>query len=285
MSKFARVDAQPVRAPRTGLALLVAAPPITSPDQRWIGGRFEWEPEGATGGQTSGLVCGANTGREADASPGIRGTTPWLVWAGETCSTKGWRTRDWVGRARRALEAQQSHLIAAEFWDGAIDDTNGHLASERAETLTTEPVALSVALTFVDAALTRRLRNRTGMVHMRPELVPIAVAGDLIRFDAGAWYTPLGHLVVADSGYSGDGPRPDTGDPRVAADAESQWVVGTDLVAVRLGDVEVLPGAVDDGTGVDRSVNNVFVWAQRPAAVQWDHHAHVAAEVAQGALT
>lgn len=283
-----RVDALPIRAPRSGLALLVAAPAITGGDDRWLDG-FTWQPELTAAGSTSGVsACGTIDERDPGDQPDPEVFDPFLVWVAEKCSTKGWRTRDWAGRARRALEAEQSFLAAAELWGASASaGDNPSLTAYGAETLTTSAVPAAVALTWIDSALTRRLRNRTGMVHARPELVDVWMAADLLRFDQGGYFTPLGHLVVADAGYTGDGPRTTAdGDP-VAADGSSQWVVGTDLIAYRLGTVEVLPASLEEpgiGEGVDRTRNDLTVWAQRPVGFQWDRHAHLAAEVDQGAL-
>ncbi len=283
-----RVDAQAVRAPRSGLALLVAAPTIDSPDDRWIDS-FTWQPEVADGASSSGIVCAGTAAREPGDQPAAEVFDPWLVWVGERCSTKGWRARDWAGRARRALEAQQSALVAAEFWSGTIGVSagNAHLAASTAEVLSVAAVSSAVALTWLDAALTRRLANRQGMIHARPELVALWMNEQPVRFDGNTVLSPLGHLVVADAGYTGDGPRPTSEGALQAADSTSQWAYATDIPSFRLSAAEVLPASLTEpgiGQGVDRELNNLTVWAQRIVGIQWDRHAHLACEVAQGAL-
>lgn len=285
------VEAQPVRAPRTGLALLIAAPTIDDPALRWIDG-FRWQPELASGASAVGIECGGGTADRAGDEPAQLGTEefdPFLVWAAERCSTKGRAGRDWLGRARRSLEAQQSYLAAAELWDGTVGEASGNanLASSDATTLSVSAVPVTVGLTWLDGALSRALRNRPGMVHVRPEVVPMLVNESLVRWDNGGWYTPMGHTVVADAGYSGDGPRSEPGGARADADGASQWMYATDLVSVRLGPVETMPASTSDGAlaqAVERTTNDLTVWAQRPVGFQWDRHAHFAVEVAQGAL-
>lgn len=281
------VEPQPIQTPSTGLSLVVAAPTIDDAQLRWLDG-FRWTPEAAGLGTISGLACGAVDSRDTDSlgQPDPLEFEPFLLWVAEKCSTKA-RARDWQGRARRALLAEQSFLIAREFWSGAATglDGNLHLAAyDSATVLTSGAVSATVALTLVDSALTRQLRNRRGMVHARPELVDIWTAARLLRIEGGVTLTPLGHIVVADAGYTGDGPRPAANQAPTAADGSSQWVYGTDLISLRLGPAETLPASAGDADAIVRPTNDLIVWAQRPAAYQWDHTAHVAAEVSQGAL-
>lgn len=282
MSTFERVEAQAVRAPRSGLTLLIAAPIVDDPSARWLDG-FRWQPEVRAGSSAIGVACaGSNASRSPAGQPGVEQFDPFLVWAAEKCSTKE-RVRDFPARARRALESEQSYLVAAELWDGTIghDDGNKSLTHQSADTITSGAVPASVALTYVDSALARRLRNRQGMVHARPEMVDVWEALQLLHRDAGAVLTPLGNVVVADAGYSGSGPRANAGADPVDADTESQWVYGTDVMSIRLGPVDVRG---DDPSGVNRDTNDRTVWAQRLVGIQWDHHAHIAVEVEQGAL-
>lgn len=281
-----RVDAQAVKAPRSGTTLLIAAPSIDDPSLRWTGG-FKWVPEIRDGSSAIGVdVDGGNANRTPPANPDVETFEPFLVWAADKTSTKD-KTRDRLGKVRRALEAQQSALIAGEFWDGTIgnDVGNQSLASADAEILTVGGVPAGVALTYLDGALTRRLLNRQGMIHARPEMVTVWHAGNLLRYDAGSVFSPMGHLIVADAGYTGDGPRATSGDDPVPADGSSQWCYGTDVIALRLGKPETMPASnADDPDAVDRDTDDQVVWAQRLVGIQWDHDAHIAVECSQGAL-
>lgn len=283
-----RVDAVTARAPRSGLTLLAAAPTIDDPELRWIDG-FKWAPELTTAGSAIGLECGGTDDRDPSDQPAIQEfPAPYLVWAADKCNTKGWQTRDPFGRARRALEAEQSFLVDRELWNAAaagVAAGNAHLAASTADLLTTSGVSVGVGITWIDSALTRALRNRQGMVHMRPEIQTIAAANELIWRDGLSWFTPNGHIVVADAGATGDGPRSTALGAVRAANGSRQYIYGTDVISTRLGPVETLPSS--DGLvseGIDRETNTLTVFAQRPAAVQWDRLAHIAVELAQGKL-
>lgn len=279
------VEPQPVRAPRSGLALLNAAPSITDADLHWLDG-IRWSPEIRAGASAIGIECGSNGERTPPSQLGMVEFVPFLVWAAEKCSTKGGGVRDWFGRARRALEAQQSFLVAGEFWNGTLGEelSNANLAASTATTVTSSAQTAQDGLAAIDSALTRRLLNRPGMIHCRPEMVTLWA--EWLRFESGTVLSPGGHLIVADAGYTGDGPRSVPEGAVNAADGTSQWVYGTDLVYVRLGKVETLPSDTDTiAEGVDRLVNNQTVWAERMAAIQWDEHAHLAAEISEPALT
>lgn len=278
------VDAQAPRPSRSGLVFLIAAPVINSADDRWIDG-FQWQPEIPVGASSIGIAActGSNTERTPPTDqPGAQAFDPFIVWASERCSTKGRGVRDWMGRVRRALAAQESFLAAAEFWNGTIGNASGNksLTSDTATEIHNAAVTPLEALERLDSALARTLRNRAGMIHMRPEVAVALVAGDALRYDAGSLYTPNANLVVADAGYSGKKYRANPGDAPGDV-TTSQWMYGTDVVSVRLGQVETLPKTLDAtvlAETVERDTNDMTVWAQRPIGIQWDYAAHLAIE-------
>lgn len=278
---FAPIEATPLKAPRSGL--LFSVPAAANADFEWTEG-YSWSPEGVGKAETSGLVCGVVVdARETHDRTPPREHVPFLLWTDETCSTTGLRSRDWQGRARRSLEAEQSYLLAAELWDGAAGGPlgNDYLTNVvTAQILTAGPVPILVGFQYVDGAVTRRLRNRQGLVHMRPEIIVSLHKDYAIEHVGDQYLTPNGNIVVADAGYSGNGPG-------AAADGSSQWIFGTDMLGTRLGPIDVYPASMDPADlapHVIRGTNDLTVWAQRPAAYQWDVAAHFAAEVSQGAL-
>lgn len=267
--------------------LLVAAETINDPDPRWALGGATWDAEAALQNDQSGVLAMLTCAEVGDMDPTvsafIREQTPFLVWAADKCSTFGFDARDYVGRATRALLARQSFEIAYELWTGAVASTLGEgtppggsawfTNADVATQVTSAAVAPTVALSCVEQYLADVLRGQRGMVHMTPGMLTQLFAAGAVYKDGKLWVTANGHVVVADAGYPGFG----EGDESVTA---AQWIVGTDMVQVRLGPIEVLPS--EFAAAVDRSVNTVRFYAQRPSLVQWDAFAAGFAEVNVG---
>lgn len=280
----APTQAPQARPPRYGL--LAAAPTVDDADLRVLAGGWEYQPEACGLSGRDSITCAGSTQGAIDASgqrPGIIEGDPIWLWGADECSTFGFQARDWQGRARRQLAATESYELAAELWDGTVAAADGlanpYLASAGAnsDTVTNGPTAEVSALACIEQALAELLRGQQGMVHVTPQLLVHLRAADAISREGTVWTTSMGHIVVADAGYSGAGPGG-------AAAGSSQWAYGTPMIQVRLGPVEVIPGSLDDARGLaaamDRSVNDVVVVAGRLAGLQWANDcAHVAAEV------
>lgn len=145
------------------------------------------------------------------------------------------------------------------------------------DTVTSAAATPTAALACITAGLADALRGQQGMVHVTPQLLTYLQAAQIITRQGNLWVTAMGHIVVADAGYSGAGPG---GVPATT----TQWMYGTPVVQVRLGPVELAPATLDDATALgqalDREVNTMLVYAFRLAGFQWTAEcAHLAAEV------
>jgi len=281
----APVTAPTPRPPVYGL--IAAAPIVNDPDLRWAGG-WEFEPEGCGEGGKDSIACAGNVAAMSPAaSPAIIQGDPIWIWAGDTCSTMGSGERDWMGRARRQLAAIESFELADELWDGTVTTAdslaNRFLAGPAgdSDTVTNGPTAVTPALACVEAGLAAGLKGAQGMVHVTPQVLTHLAAADLVTLQGIQWVTPNGHIVVADAGYSGDGPG------AVPASTTSQWIFGTPIIQVRLGPVETIPGSLDDArnlaAAMNRGINDITVIAGRIAGFQWTNEcAQIAAEVNVG---
>lgn len=280
----------PVQAPvaRPPLYGLIAAAPVVNDDNlRWAGG-WEFQPEGCGLSGRDSVSCQGDVGvMDPAAGPAILQGDPIWLWAGDECSTFGFQARDWQGRARRQLDATQSYELANELWEGTIAQAdsleNRWLAGPGADsdTVTNGPVSLTAALGCVEQGLAELLKGQQGMVHMTPQLLTHLVGGQVAVRSGNVWTTAMGHVIVADAGYTGSGPD------SVGPTTTSQWIYGTPMLQVRLGPVELIPGDLADARALaealDRSVNSIVVLAGRLAGVQWASEcAHVAAEVNVG---
>lgn len=279
------VPAPPVRPPAYGL--IAAAPVVEDPDMRWAGG-WEFQPEGCGIGGRDSIVCAGNTGvMDPERGPAIAVGDPVWIWAGDACSTFGTAERDWMGRARRQLAAIESFELASELWDGTITVADGldnrYLAGPGADsdTVTDGPSSPVTALACVEGALAVALHGAQGMIHVTNQLLTYLVGSQLVTRQGNLLVSPNGHIVVADAGYSGDGPGGG------AATTAYQWIYGTPIIQVRLGPVELIPGSLDDArqlaAAMDRAVNDIVVLAGRVAGFQWSSEcAHIAAQVNVG---
>lgn len=262
--------AAPLAAPPR-FGLLVEAVTLTDA-LRWEAG-YVFEPEACSG---AGVFdpCD-NDVREAPDRPGLIEDVPFGVWAADQCSALGMNEADYRARARRALEAQQSEQVAAEFWTGAQSIAsawgNQHLANQAAADVmgeTLEPVA---ALACLEQGLANYQGNRRGMIHCTVQTRTEWAAKYVIRREGNLWLTPQDHIVIADAGYDGSGPD------HQPAESGNVWAYATGLVTVRLSDVEALPGTLAEAT--NRLQNTVTFWAQRLASPSWDGCALVAASL------
>lgn len=268
------IVAPPAQPPRYGL--IAAAPVVEDAEWRW-GEGFTFDPEACAPGGREAIDCGSF----ADALDPVRGPAnvdgdPFVVWAGDECSTFGYGARDWQGRARRALAAIESFELANELWTGDLRDaetlSNVALTDLTSDRLTAAAVSPQDALGMIEQALGVCGKGRRGMVHVSPQVLTELVGGGggPVTQQGGVYLTPMGHLVVADAGYDGSGPGG-------AAAGSTQFIYGTSMVSLRLGPVEVVGGP--NSMGVDVSNNRMTTLAFRPVAYVWDECCHVAAEV------
>lgn len=270
MATNAYVDAPQATPPRYGI--VAAAPTIDDARTLWING-VTFNPEACAPGSLSGVDCATDfpdwsTGGATNPATVIQDA--FVVWAADQCSTLGSVSRDFEGRARRALLASESYMIAQEFQLGALALDGRRLSDNTAETITAAAVAPGVALGMLEWSLGRCQRGKRGMIHCTIQVLDALVQAYAIENAGGVWLTPMGNIVVADAGYTGATPA--------GADATtSQWMYATGMVYLRLGSVEAAAAQTVDQ--VDRSVNTRRFVAWRPVLIEWDECCLKAAQV------
>jgi hypothetical protein len=279
MTQLQTIQAPPALPPR--YSLLTAAA-VLEDGERWQAG-VQWSPEQSLAVDAVALECEGNApDLESSSSSEIATAHPFVVQGIDSCSTFGWAPRDYEGRARRMLEAQQSRQIAKEFWSGAIATASGNgdtfLADDPIEVTT---VASSVLNAFgvLEAALAG-VAGKRGMIHCTPQALLHAVASNALVQVGPLWLTPFGTIVVADEGYDGSGP---TG----ALAGATQWAYASTLVQVRLSPVDIIPGSLADARAyaTDRATNLTVIRTVRLALLQWEplvsisEQAYFAAEI------
>lgn len=245
-----------------------------------VGARWLPEQCGTAGRQR--IECtGSTVARNAPANPAIQEADPFVVWAAFECSPFGWQSIDYIGRAERQLAATQSFEIANELWTGALTIDDGSPTSFLADD-STAVVLGSGAMTPLEAmgclemALATCGKGRRGLIHCTPALLAVWIGLFVVTKQGGQYLSPLGNIVVGDAGYDGSGPG------GTAAGA-TQWAYATDLISVRLGQIDTQPPNLESAEewvqAMRTTDNTVIVFAQRPAIYQWDACCHIAVEV------
>lgn len=265
------ITAPPAAPPAYGL--LRVAPTIDGLEPRVFGAGWTFQPEacGADRGGILELDCGRTDPMDAEFGPGPIDGDPFVIYAWDKCSTFGFDARDWMGRAQRMLRAVESYWLATALWDGpsGFSLAQGQLAAAAADVLTVGAVGIVAAIGLVEGAMAQLYRGQPGMVHMTTQALTHAIAAYAVYRDGALWRTASGNVVVADAGYSGNGPTVDAG--------ASQWVYGSPVVSVALGAVEVNPATLDQARDlaamIDHHVNTAVVYAARPATWVWDAEA------------
>lgn len=282
------VEAPQATEPR--YSLLFAASEIKNLDVDWEHG-MKWAPETTLGGGVVGVTCDGSTAamNAAATNPAITTSDPFVVWAEDHCTTAGWQSRDFEGRARRQLEATQSFRIAKELWLG----TQAQAQTLDNDWLTNDPKVVTgaaaapmEALGLVEQGVGAMLGGRRAMIHVSPEVLTELVTNEAIQMNGQLWLTAMGNIVVADAGYPGTGP--DSG-----AGSTHQWIYGTPEIAYHLGPIAV-PQLNDGGAIVQqmlRTINDIVVRAVREVILMWDwgvpagtKHGVIAAETTTAAF-
>lgn len=275
------VDPVPLEPPSVGSLVGSALDPIAEgrdeQDGDWQNG-FEYLPEACGEGRVAD-PCDYDS-LTHDPVDTVVEVEPWVVEKGLDCSALSFgNSRDRLAeRARRALVACESALIANEFWTGTQAQEsawpNRRLASPESDVLTAGATTPTDALACLEEGLRSldggRCGNR-GMIHATANTVTHWTSLNLVRREGGLLLTTLGTIVIADAGYDGSGP-----DGQAAEDG-SIWAYATDLVEVRRGPIDIVPSDLDHA--VDRDLNTVEVAAKRIAAASWDGCSHFAVEI------
>jgi hypothetical protein len=294
------IPAPPNRQPNTGLLSLAERPTVVADDNpgpgqvsaRWVGG-FGFEPEACDAGQSFEIDCvvygvGESKAIDLATDPNAAAVTysPVVFVVADACSTMT-RERDRRGRVIRHLMSVESEKLAQLLWTGEVTDTvigdlplsRMHLADGNATEL-----AAGAAMDFVhgfavmDQFLTTCLHNVQGMIHMTPYTLARLVERGAVLEVNGRLLSPNGNLLVADAGYTGGGPRPTPAQALPAApdmDAAvppDQWIYGTPMVHVLLGDPE-------NQSDINRAVNTENTNRERAGAAFWGGCCQYAAQL------
>lgn len=268
-----RLDPTYPRSPRTGL--LSAVPTVVPADMHVFADGAAWAPIGVPAAGSTVVVCGSTADRAAPTNPDARAAGPLVAWSAYACATIGVPDDERDARASARLEAGLSAAIAGEWASGTVGaGVSGSplTLAENSDVVTLTAGTVAAGFRAVDGVLTRRLGNVGGLIAVVPEVLDVIRSSNLVDRAGDQWVSPNGNLVVADGGFTGDGPA----DP---ATGTTSWIHGVDIPTILLGPAFTVS---DAASTVDRGTNDRTVWAARPFIIEWDATVHVAVEVDQG---
>jgi hypothetical protein len=198
------------------------------------------------------------------------------IWQGDVCSTNAGRDvfEETSARVFRALDVNTSYKTEQALWDGlgTITDSSA-LASTAADDINGGAVVgVTTGMSDMIAALNAVLGGARGVIHVAQQLVPILDFYGLVFRNGNILQVPgTDHVIVAGTGYSGNGPD------GAAPLAGETWIYGTGPVNVLLSSIQVVPEFPAEA--IDRSTNSVEVRAERAVAAYFNPCAHIAVNV------
>jgi hypothetical protein len=251
----AMMHSRPIVPSSSGLVSLATIPDMTN--DRWMAGysyRTEYPTAALNRSQNTSTV-GSNV--IAHNGPQFIETIPVALTVRDQLSTFSWRVDDLPPRVTRILDAYTSKLLERELWTGEVAIIDN---------LPNRILADSDAIDLTPGTLP----SVQGGVALLTEALAASGAGDMMIHSGkrtsimmpDSWLNEntlemYGFVVVAGSGYPGSGPD-GTG---------SGWLYGTEVVNVRLGPIDVIPGEISQA--VDATSNTITYYAQRFGAVDF----------------
>lgn len=123
------------------------------------------------------------------------------------------------------LESELSPIFAEQVMQGRWNAAAPTLVKEADDVSQTGQVLPHQAFGAVEDGLADRWRGSVGMIHMPPSIFVQVV--DMLSFEDGRFYSPTGHIVVADAGYQAGSPGSGVFTSGVA------WIYGSSCVHYR----------------------------------------------------
>lgn len=240
---------------------------------RWAPG-MSFMSEGCAEGQVFQLHGCADDGTEiilSDAECATPTFEPFGIAVSDRLrSTFGFEVNDYKPRVNRKLLACQSKLIEKELWAGgnsnsinpAFTDATGPEGPVDVSPVT-KPKADAIIASIEQAIADCGCGSRS-LIHMRPYILGLILAhgNNVLRREGNKWLTPMDHIVIPGSGYTGAGINGD------AVTSTNEWIFATPMIEIRLGPVDYTPNTMAEA--IDRKTNTVRFFAQRVAAATFD---------------
>jgi hypothetical protein len=233
-----------------------------------------------TGDPTAYDICAPAPMPEGTRSV-LTDVDPFGVVVTDTCSTFGYKYNDYVGRVLRKHKAQESFVIATQFWGGGISPASFHLANG-VNVTDVNPGSIMIpseALALLEAELNECLHGARGMIYCSPRVfLNLWLLGGLYRPPGSRQiFSHMDTVIVADAGFPGTDPNGGIESPTV------EWMYGTAPAKVYRSIPMVFPNDGDPTwQAVARDRNDVTFRAESLAAVVVDPCCLLGIKVAVG---
>lgn len=262
----------PVIVPRRN-GLFTVTEPITPADRHWEGAGVNWDD----------LLCGSAHSTDFSCpnidNPKIEDrdfnnccASPFTVYASYDCPPVGHPANQAFDVATQRLLAHEEREVERIFWEGTPDSGAEQVTPSLQEGNSScgiTPVDLTPSVTGAALSPTEALAvlesnlaecvPGVGVIHANYGVASYLAGASLIYREGNSWFTATGQRIAFGAGYPGTGPGGDVPD-----DGET-WLFATGPVAVWRSDIFLTPPRLDEA--VDRSLNNVRVYAERVYAV------------------
>jgi hypothetical protein len=200
-------------------------------------------------------------------------------------STLGWKASDARDRVLRGLLAHEAWRVENEWWTGALNPDNPHLAqanafcpiSAQADVAGDTATGLANSLGLLEQSLANSDAGQ-GIIHCTPYVfnawatrggIPFRYDGATPGSSTRIW-TPNGNLVVPGYGYDGTGPSnfyADDPDSQPTQWSTEQWAYATDMVDLLQAPVIIEPEGYEDMSPAIPVYNDIPWRATRPWAI------------------
>lgn len=172
----------------------------------------------------------------------------------------------WIAsRIRSRIDVMYSAAVAAEVQTGAITDNPSLQHNASHVVASSVPIATGM---FAIEDILADFDNAQFFIHMDPATFYLVASNEDVQYEAGLYFTPSGHIIVADAGFDGTLPPddPDTGNP-LTTDADGRWIYASLPVYGWTGPARTLGGE----TGrLDMTRNTRTDIAVKPALAVFD---------------
>lgn len=263
----------PLVVPRR-FGLFTVATPITPDDPHWEVAGVTWDDDLCTLAVSTISLCppdDEDLGKAPLRAFSSCCSEPFIVYGSYDCPPVGRSANAAFDTATRRLLAHEERAVEAAFWTGSTADANPIAPSLVAGNTTCDlvpqdltPVSGAVSPVAAIATLESVLADcvpGVGVIHANYGYAAYLANANLLLQDERGYHTPTGQRISLGAGYNGT-LGPDGSDP--APEGET-WIFATGPVGIWQSEIFLTPPRLDEA--VDRSLNNVRVFAERVYAV------------------
>jgi len=198
----------PIRLPRPAPLpgrFVDVASRLVAADERWLNG-VTWEPWACRGlSAVEAVDCDTET---LDAITTVCEAAvvqpPFQIIDAIKASTLEWTLDEVDALLGERFGLFRSAIFASELVTAAASGGSGLAGEAHAPTgaaFGSAATPIWNALAILEAELAEEIPGQRGIIHLPPGLLGQAVSNYGLRWDQDRWVTPLGHVVLADSGY------------------------------------------------------------------------------------